>query len=244
MISLLLPTRQRPKQLLRLVESIQATATRPELIELVTWVDDDDNTYDRTSIDLPWTVVRGPRVHEDGLVNLSAKWNKCYEFAKGDIIQHCGDDIVFRTPGWDDIVYDAFDAVPDKILFAFGKDGIQDENNFGTHGFIHRKWVETVGYLFPPLFVSDYNDVFLNDVAKLIGRHQEMPIYTEHMHFIANKATIDTNTAERLQRHATHRPQDLYESPQVQQMIVDAAGELWGVIDEAQYSDSHSGGTR
>ena len=231
MISLLLPTRQRPDKLARLVESINATATNPDSIELVTYIDDDDHSYDNVDLDIAWRRIWGPRTHDDGLVNLSVKWNRCYETCMGDIIMHCGDDIVMRTVGWDDNVYDAFDSVPDKILFAFGRDGIQDENNFGTHGFIHRKWIETVGYLFPPLFVSDYNDVFLNDVAKLVGRHREIPIYTEHMHYCVRKADIDQNTAERLQRHAECRPQDLYETPQVQQMIVEAAEKLRGIMD-------------
>jgi hypothetical protein len=242
-ISLLLPTRQRRSNLLRLAESIADTATDPNSIELVVYVDDDDTSYEDLFLPVGWTVVEGPRVHDDGLVNLSDKWNQCFARCHGDIIMHSGDDIVMRTAGWDDVVREAFDSVPDKILFAFGRDGFQDANNFGTHGFIHRKWVETVGYLFPPLFVSDYNDVFLNDIAKLIGRHREIPIYNEHMHYICGKAAIDTNTAERLHRHATHRPQDVYESPMVQGMVKEAAEKLQGIINEAQYSDSHSGGT-
>ena len=127
-------------------------------------------------------------------------------------------------------VYEAFAAVPDKILFAFGRDGYQDGNNFGTHGFVHRKWIETVGYWFPPLFSSDYNDVFLNDVAKLIGRHQEIPIYTEHMHYICGKAAIDQNTQERLERHQRDRPDVLYHSPKVQEEVAQAAENLRGIM--------------
>lgn len=230
MISLLLPTRQRPNQLKRLVDSVNATAAHPELIELVTYTDDDDPSYDALELDIDWVRVQGNR-HIDGLVNLSAMWNRCYEASSGDIVMHCGDDIVFRTPDWDTIVYEAFDAVPDKILFAFGRDGIQDANNFGTHGLLHRKWVETVGFLFPPLFSSDYNDTFLNFVAKSIGRHREIDIYTEHMHFCAGKANIDQNTAERLQRHAADRPDLIYASDKVQNMILDAAAKLRTVMD-------------
>lgn len=236
MISLLLPTRQRPNQLKRLVDSVNATATHPELIELVTYTDDDDPSYDALELDIDWVRVRGSR-HIDGLVNLSAMWNRCYEASSGDIVMHCGDDIVFRTPDWDAIVYEAFDAVPDKILFAFGRDGIQDANNFGTHGFIHRRWVEAVGFFVPPYFVSDYNDTFLNDVAKQIGRHREIDIYTEHMHFIIGKADIDQNTAERLERHDAHRPQDLYHSPKVQGEIKEAATTLRDVMTSQENTE-------
>ena len=42
--------------------------------------------------------------------------------------------------------------------------------NFLTHGFLHRNWVETVGYFVPPYFSSDFNDTWLNEVADMIGR--------------------------------------------------------------------------
>lgn len=197
----------------------------------MTYIDDDDTSYDSMEIGWfdNWVKVRGPR-HHDGLVNLSVKWNECYEVAQGDVFMHCGDDIIFRTPGWDEVVREAFDEVPDKVLFAFGRDGYQDGNNFGTHGFIHRTWVDTVGYLFPPYFVSDYNDTFLNDVSKLIDRHREIPIFTEHMHYICGKAEIDQNTRERLERHAEHRPDELYASAKVQAQIGMAAERLQGIM--------------
>lgn len=229
MISLLLPTRQRPNNLRRLVDSINATKAS-EMIELVTYIDEDDDSYDDLELDITWHIVHGPR-NINGLVNLSAMWNACFEESCGDILMHCGDDIVFRTEGWDFEVVQAFAQTPDNILFAFGRDGYQDGNDFGTHGFIHRKWVETVGYLFPPLFVSDFNDTFLNDVAKSIGRHVEIPIYTEHMHYIMGKAEVDQNTRERLERHQEHRPDVLYSSAHVQSEIRRAAYKLSGVIN-------------
>jgi hypothetical protein len=229
LIDLLLPTRQRPNQLSRLVDSINATASHPENIRIVTYIDSDDHSYDDLQIDIKWVQVRGPR-ERDNLVNLSAMWNLCFDASRADIIMHCGDDIVFRTPGWDDVVRETFDAYPDKILFAFGRDGYQDGNNFGTHGFIHRKWVETAGFLFPPLFVSDFNDTFLNDVSKLIGRHLEIDIYTEHMHYIVGKAEIDQNTSERLARHQECRPDELYYGAEVQALIRDTAAKLQEVM--------------
>lgn len=228
-ISVLLPTRQRPQQLSRLVDSIKATASDPDRVELVTYIDDDDESYENLALDIAWVQCRGPR-HHDGLVNLSIKWNDCYAASSGGIIMHCGDDIIFRTEGWDDVVRRAFDAVPDRVLFAFGRDGYQDGNNFGTHGFINRVWVEAVGFFVPPYFVSDFNDTFLNDVSKLIDRHREIDIYTEHMHYCAGKAEIDENTAERLERHKQYDPEALYFSDKVQGEIKDAARKLQGVM--------------
>lgn len=229
MISLLLPTRQRPRQLKRLVDSVNATKAS-EMIELVTYIDDDDHSYDDLELDILWHKVRGPR-NINGAVNLSVMWNECYEQSCGDVVMHCGDDIVFRTQGWDAVVAQAFAQTPDNILFAFGRDGFQDGNNFGTHGFIHRDWIDAVGYLFPPHYVSDFNDAFLNDVSKLIGRHREIPIFTEHMHFICGKAEIDQNTRDRLERHESHRPQDRYYGEESQKEIRHAAANLRKVIE-------------
>lgn len=237
-ISVLLPTRQRPQQLVRMVDSILETAHLPEQIEVVVYVDDDDQSYDGLNLGIETVWVRGPRSHNGLVGNLSVMWNHCYAASSGDIVMHCGDDIIFRTPDWDDVVRSAFDAVEDKVLFAFGDDGYQTGLNFGTHGFIHRKWVEAVGYFVPPYFVSDYNDVFLNDVAKLVDRHLEIPIYTEHMHWCAGKAVIDQNTQERLDRHAEHRPQELYFSDRVQGEIQDAANALRAIMGDTNGAEA------
>jgi len=231
MISLLLPTRQRPNNLLRLAESVADTADDIRDIEIVTYMDFDDHTYnDIEHLPLKWIQIYGPREY-DGLVNLSAMWNQCYEACHGDILMHCGDDIVFRTKGWDTTVRETFDQYPDRLIFAFGRDGYQDANNFGTHGFIHRAWVDTVGYFVPPYFVSDFNDTFLNDVSKAIGRHIEIDIYTEHMHYINGKAEIDQNTRERLQRHEENNPGALYSSDKIQGEISDAISRLQAAMD-------------
>lgn len=237
-ISILLPTRQRPNQLKRLVDSINLTADGIGDIELIHYVDNDDSSYEDLELDINWSRISGPRLH-DGLVNLSKKWNECFTCAAGDILMHCGDDIVFRTPGWDTIVRDTFAATPDRILFAFGRDGYQDDNNFGTHGFIHRTWVETVGFFVPPYFVSDYNDTFLNDVSKAIGRHVEIDIFTEHMHYINGKAEIDQNTRERLERHTANDPGALYYSPEIQLEVSNAAEKLRAIIHASSQSGSN-----
>ena len=82
--------------------------------------------------------------------------------------------------------------------------------NFGTHGFIHRNWVDTVGYFVPPYFSSDYNDTWLNDVANMIDRRIYVDIKTEHMHPAFNKGPMDQTHIERLQRHQEDNVDALY----------------------------------
>lgn len=193
LISILVPTRGRPGDFVRLVKSVYDMATHGNRIEVVAYLDDDDaDNYKPRLLGVNYVV--GPRIL------LSECWNRCYENAKGDIFMHCGDDIVFETPGWDTIVRKEFDKSADKLIFVHGDDLGPHGKEFGTHGFVHRRWVETIGYFVPPLFSSDWNDVWLNDVANMIGRRVAVPIVTEHHHYTFGKSHRDKTHAEREER--------------------------------------------
>lgn len=206
-ISLLCPSRGRPDALAAMWESALSTAHSD--IELVCRLDGDEAFAAATAYPaLPGTRISpyiiGPRTL------LSQCWNECAERATGEILMHCGDDIRFRTDGWDDLVADAFDDYPDRIVFVHGRDGVHDQA-LGTHGFLHRRWVDTVGYFVPPLFSSDYNDTWLNEVADLIGRRVFLPgVYTEHLHPSVGKGEWDLTHRERLERHQRDRVDEIY----------------------------------
>jgi len=202
MISILIPTRNRPENITRLYNSLLETSNNIDDIEVLLYVDNDDNSYDH----LTFNKVRGERIV------LSEMWNTLYNYCHGDIIMHCGDDIIFRTPNWDTIVKNKFTEFPDNIAFVFGNDGSPHNGNFGTHGFVHRKWVETIGYFVPPYFSSDYNDTWLNDVAKIIGRHIHVDILTEHMHYAFGKGEYDITHQERVERHHRDGVDSIYSS--------------------------------
>ena len=208
MISLLCPSRGRPEMFARMLESARKTALWPFQIEVVARLDTDDPTrgdYPVASDDLRY--ARGERAL------LSKCWNECAPLATGEILMHCGDDLTFNTNGWDQRVRDAFAAVPDRILFAYGNDLSPNFPQLGTHGFVHRRWVETVGYFVPPLFSSDWNDVWLTDVAQRIGRAQPLEdVVIEHHHYTFGKAERDQTHAEREERGARDKVVELYES--------------------------------
>lgn len=210
-ISILLPTRKRPAFMREVFETAMYTAAVSANLQFVFYIDNDDIESLDTALSLKaraaqilgtvanfhWNCVKF--VTGDRIV-LSEMWNRCAKEADADIMMHCGDDIRFRTPGWDMDVLNAFNKVPDKILFVYGNDGIQPDS-FGTHGFIHRNWMKTVGYFVPPYFASDYNDTWLNEVSCLINRHQHIDIMTEHMHPVAGKHFWDQTHLDRLKRH-------------------------------------------
>ena len=204
-ISILVPTRLRPDNIKRLLESLKATSFR--MPEVVLYVDEDDNSYksiyEEAHEGVLW--VRGPRR------TLSECWNECAKVAAGEILMHGGDDIIFKTNGWDEMVAKCFEAHADKLIFVHGNDGHWKEK-FGTHGFLHRKWLEVTSYFVPPYFSSDFNDTWLNEVANELGRRVYLPFLTEHMHPLWGKADWDQTHKERLARHDKDKVEELYKS--------------------------------
>lgn len=210
-LSILCPTRGRPGNMFRLVESAFETAENPRNLEIIFYMDEDDfeshqalNILRESHLEKVKGAI-GPRVV------LSEMWNVCYEKSQGDVLMHCGDDIIFRTKCWDSIVLNEFSRVDDRIIFVHGDDG-HLKDKFGTHGFLHRNWVETVGYFVPPYFSSDYNDTWLNDVSNELGRRVYVEILTEHMHPNFGKGPLDQTHLDRIERHKKDRVEILYES--------------------------------
>lgn len=195
MISLLCPTRGRPRNVIRMIESVLGLASHE--VEIVLYVDSDDQQTINMLSNIHFLEVTpfiGPRI------TLSQMWNECAKIARYDILGLSDDDVVYRTMNWDELIIKAFKKCEDKILLVHGRDGIHDQN-LGTHPFIHRRWVDTVGYFVPPYFSGDYADTWLNHVADNLGRRKYIPeLYTEHMHPAIGKAPMDTTYQERLNR--------------------------------------------
>ena len=188
-------------ELKRCIDSATVTANYPEVLGIFPRLDDDDPAPYAVALesdDVLISALRFPR----GLGNLSEMWNQCQAQAAAHctIFMHCADDLIFRTQGWDDAVRAAFDAVPDRIAFVHGDDGHWG-GTLGTHGFLHHRWVEAVGYFLPPYFSCDYNDTWLTEVADAIGRHVYLPdVLVEHMHPAFSKGPWDQTHEERAAR--------------------------------------------
>jgi len=203
MISVLLPSRRRPAYLARMIESLVSCST--EKCEVVVYADDDDPATAHAARDLGCVVVSGPRII------LSDCWNKCFAACSGDIVKLGNDDMVFRSPGWNEQVEAAFASVPDRILMVHGNDGGGYwKDTFGVFPMVHRRWVETLGYFTPPYFSSDYGDTWLNDLANRINRRRYLPFVVEHLHFVYGKAKLDPTYNERLARHASDQVEEIW----------------------------------
>lgn len=209
MISLLTPTRGRPTNMLRLCKSVEETAYEPNNIEIIFYIDIDDTESEEQFQEI-WNAGFAVNVYAciGKRIILSETWNKCLDISEGPYYMLCADDIVFRTKDWDTMVLNKFEEYPDKIVLVHGKDGFDAHiPPIATHPFLHKNWIDIIGYFCPPLFSCDYNDKWLSTVADIIKRRVLLPeLLTEHMHpNIMDKdgkpkATADATHRERMER--------------------------------------------
>lgn len=201
MISLLTPTRNRPRNLRRLVDSVKATATN--MPEIMCYVDEDDHSYVESGFP-EVTFHRAPRII------MSDMWNVLSKRTEADICMLTGDDMVFRTNGWDVEVEAAFAACPDKILLVFCQDKSKYGGQFATHYFVHRRWIDAIGFTGSG-FSADFCDKWMNDVADAIGRKQFLPNpVIEHLHWVWKKAKKDQTYLDNLARRERDNTPKLY----------------------------------
>ena len=207
-ISLIVPTRNRPEQLRKLITSAYETASDPDNVEFCFYIDNDDTVSEEVILSFNNKNIKymiGERYI------LASLWNDAFELATSDIFWHGNDDIIFRTPGWDKAVLEAFETYDDKIVFVYPASGNPNQKS-GTHGFLHRNWVNTVEYFMPPFFSSDGCDGWINEVALVLNRIVFLPnVLIEHMHYTVGKAAMDTTYAERIANGKLDNIGHLYE---------------------------------
>lgn len=173
------PSRGRPASLKRMAASARKTATHK--IEIIVWLDACDPALGanlRVCREEKMLYLLGPRdvIH-------SSRWDRCLPLATGDLLFHINDDVVLKTPGWDELVEKEFEKVPDRILMVHGDDMYIQRENFGCHPIIHRRWLDAVGYFIPDCFDGEFGDHVVNFIANEIGRRKFLPFICEHLHF-------------------------------------------------------------
>jgi hypothetical protein len=196
MISLILPTRNRPNNLKRLYQSLVDTTDDLKNVELCFYIDEDDMQSLPVITELAEKIqcqcIQGeaaPKVR----VPVWYLQNEVQKISTGPIYMFAADDIVFRTKNWDNMVNQQFEKFEDRIALVYGPDGFQKGDiPVCTHGFIHQHWIDVVGYLFPSDFNVCYVDRWVTEVAEMIGRRFYLPdMYIEHIHPAAGKAAWD-----------------------------------------------------
>jgi len=204
-ISILVPSRGRPRLLSRLVKSVVSTASAPGRVEILCYIDNDDPALDEYKA----TKYPHSRVIIGEPVSVSLSWNLLAEECGGDVLVMGNDDVIYRTPGWDKVLEEEAAKFPDDIYCMWFDDKINAANHC-AFPMVSRKWYATLGYFTPGVFDFFYNDTWIFDIAKRIGRARLIDsVVAEHMHVGHKKAKCD-DTHKRHPEEQLFKDKDLF----------------------------------
>ena len=190
-ISILTPSYKRPSSIERFCKSIHDTAVHKEKIEIVFGVHEDDPDSIKKIKELDSKLKMSVRYalvkrHRNGEFNFSFMWNQLYGHAKYDIIGFFGDDVVFKTPGWDEEVFKEFDK--DKQVMVSCNDVHVQRGHNAILFFTHREVHDKIGHYMNEKYRRWYMDTFLDRIYRGMGKlHYREDLITEHHNPLISK---------------------------------------------------------
>ena len=114
-IAILVPTRERMNNRLTLLFSILTTVNDINNVNIYYGVDKDDPTLDiikKVAVAIPSLKII--EIDNGGnFLGLGILWNKLVKASNEEIISMIGDDMVFKTPGWDTMLLEEFNNMPE-----------------------------------------------------------------------------------------------------------------------------------
>ena len=188
-LALLVPSRQRPHNIARLLEAMDRTCRADTT--LVVGVDDDDPDLDAYQAfhGLDLEVRPGLRRRLVEWLNvLGGRRATEYRF-----LGHIGDDNVPRTVGWDERIIESLERQGD-VGFAFGDDldPGRAPGSLSLTVFMTSEVVRRLGYMGPPRIQHMYVDPVWYAWGQATSIEFLPDVVLEHMHYtIAGKAPLD-----------------------------------------------------
>lgn len=197
LVSLLLPTRGRRAWVERFLNSVARETAYLETVEIVICVDEDD--LDSHGID-------HPKLHIVELIgpkrSMGAYNSDALHASRGEIVVLANDDMVIRTPGWDERLRAVHAEYPDGIYLAYCND-LFKRNKICTFPVLSRHCCKLLVEPYPHIYQGAFIDHHLLDVFKRLekaghGRIRYLDdVIFEHLHFRAGKAPMDATYAAR-----------------------------------------------
>ena len=195
-ISILTPTRNRVSRLNDFILSVYQHTRKKGRVEMLMYVDDDDPSrqqYKEYSkhCQTEFAEMLNIRFVFGESKSVSASWNDLYAKSVGDILIMGNDDLEYRTSLWDLRIEKESERFEDEIYCMWMDDKIHEDRQC-AFPIVSRKWCETLGYFTPGVFEFGYNDTWVYDIAKRIGRCKWIGnVVAEHMHFSQSKSQTD-----------------------------------------------------
>lgn len=164
MISIVCPSRGRPKLAKKMIDSF---LNNPGCeVEILLYLNEDDSKLKEYKILID---SKHYSIGPDRSPGYS--WNLLAQQAKYDIIFLMGDDAYNTTDNWGEIVLKTFNLYKDKIVMVVPDIKRISKKEFCPHFLLHKNWIKTLGYFIPPHFHQHYVDSWTREVAKALNRY-------------------------------------------------------------------------
>lgn len=173
-----------------MVKSARSLAADPGRVHVYLGLDRDDPEFNRYLADSELTGVTVLVNEEKRSCPALLEWlaGEC----SGDIILIGSDDILFRTPKWDQLTEAEFAAAPDGVLAVAFNDFTPNRGTKWTHFAISREWFRRIGHLGPTSLEHFGTDEYVERLATASGRGKWLGhVVVEHMHAKYGKAPND-----------------------------------------------------
>lgn len=163
-LSLLIASRGRPVDLIRVVTEIDKRIASPEFVTISVALDHDDESVPEPPLDMRSHLVWHIGKRED---SLGAKYNRCAANAPAQVYVLGADDNIFMADGWDELIRERMREFGDGMGFVyFGRlDGTLPTQMAIPHILFERQ-----GFLFPPYWPVWFHDTWVDDIAHMSGR--------------------------------------------------------------------------
>jgi hypothetical protein len=187
MFSLIVPTRQRTRQLGHMLHSLVRTAAECRAIEVILVIDADD----RESLAFTFPRINLKRVVVEPGLSMGALNMAGYETATGPYLMLLNDDVVARTPKWDKKIARCLREYTDGIVLIHVNDGVF-RDQLCTFPIVSRTFCSLAGHICPREYLRYRIDDHIEDVFNLLGvlgerRSIYLPdVVFEHANFVEN----------------------------------------------------------
>jgi hypothetical protein len=190
-ISLIVPTKSRPQQLKRLLTSLAETIACCDSVETILVMDSDDREtmgVGERRLNLRYVAV--PPGLTMGSLNMAG-----YEAACGRYLMLLNDDVIARTPGWDEQVRACFAVYPDEQVLVHVNDLVM-QWHLCTFPIVSRAYCEIARGICPRSYQRYRIDDHIEDCFNLLGVLGERriifapQIVFEHQNYVENSAGL------------------------------------------------------
>ena len=178
MISVLIPSRKRARELGFSVKSLRRLAKDPDSVEILVAADPDDQETIDTAKQLNTELHVAPQRY--GYPGLHHYYNFLASKASGDWLFVFNDDTRMRTAGWDEIIQSCEPGILHPEI-----DYVPEHNSFPV---LPGEWVRLLGHL----CLSEGVDLWIHELGRMTSTMAKIPVRIHHA-----RTTTDITAVER-----------------------------------------------